>query len=281
MNDKQPVSGQNAGHGRKRPWLFFLLAYGWSWLMWSPAILFGWEWGEPRTMIVFVSGVGPLVAALVLLYRGYTDEPASSFWRRVFDVRRIGVVWWVPIIALPFGVNLIARLFSSGAAAGDTDPVTIGGLLVIVLIFGMGAGFVEEIGWRGYALDPIQQRHSALVASLIIGIAWSAWHLPLFFIEGSYHHGLGVGTIAFWLFVLAIVFWSVLYTWVYNHTARSILAVILMHAFYNIAAEVAGPAGDQEYVRIAILGAITVVVVILWGPRTLARLTIAPGRSAV
>jgi membrane protease YdiL (CAAX protease family) len=79
----------------------------------------------------------------------------------------------------------------------------------------------EELGWRGCALDRLQERDSALISSLIIGGTWALWHLPLFFIAGTYQHGLGVGTPAFWLFMVTKFPDSILMTWIYNNTRRS------------------------------------------------------------
>jgi uncharacterized protein len=251
------------------PWLFFALAYGWSWIAWAPPILLGWEWGELRTLISFGLGFGPLIAALFLIYRGVSDEPPSQFWRRVTDPRRIPVVWWLVILGLPFALNLLARLYPSGDTNGDRDPLTLGTVVFAVVVFGFGASFAEELGWRGYALDPLQRRYTALIASLIIGLAWGMWHLPLFLIEGSYQNSIGIGTTLFWFYMLGTVLWSILYTWIYNHTSRSILAMIVLHAFLNIAGETIGPVADQEFVHMALLALLIVVVVMGWGHRSL------------
>jgi len=74
----------------------------------------------------------------------------------------------------------------------------------------------------------MQARWSVLVASLILGVFWSLWHLPLFFIAGSYQASLGIGTPAFWLFFLGIVPLTVVFSWIYNNTQRSALAVLLL-----------------------------------------------------
>jgi uncharacterized protein len=257
--------------GRSNPWLYFLIAYLYSWAVWSPPIIFGWEWGELRTLISFALGFGPLLAALLLVYRGHSEERPGEFWRRVYEVRRIPLTWLLVIIALPFGLNLLARVVPAGANETDATSLTIGGLVFIVLVFGFGAAFAEELGWRGYALDPLQRAYSALFASLIVGLAWGFWHLPLFFIEGTYQQELGVGTVDFWLFMAWTPLWSILYTWIYNHTSRSILAMILLHAFVNIASEIISPEGNQVYARMIVLAVFTVLVVLVWGARTLTR----------
>jgi membrane protease YdiL (CAAX protease family) len=89
------------------------------------------------------------------------------------------------IVGLTFGLNFASRLFPAGTAGVDRDPLTIGTVIFAIVIFGPGAGFAEELGWRGYALEPLQQRYTARTASLIIGVAWSAWHLPLFLSGGN------------------------------------------------------------------------------------------------
>ncbi|HKJ59865.1 MAG TPA: CPBP family intramembrane glutamic endopeptidase, partial [Halobacteriales archaeon] len=93
---------------------------------------------------------------------------------------------------------------------------------------------LEELGWRGYALDRLQMDWSALSASLILGVVWAGWHLPLFFIEGSFHKEVvGFATAGFWLFMIGIVALSVIFTWVYNHISRSILGIIILHGWVN------------------------------------------------
>jgi len=60
------------------------------------------------------------------------------------------------------------------------DPILIA--VSFVYIFFLGGPFQEEWGWRGYALDKLQARWSAFVSSVVLGVLWGAWHLPLFFI---------------------------------------------------------------------------------------------------
>lgn len=96
--------------------------------------------------------------------------------------------------------TLLAALVDIIQGGWGIAPEGISQLLILpMLIFWLFFGPVpEEPGWRGYALDGLQSRHSALVSSLIVGIVWLAWHLPLFFIEGTWQaEHLGVGTLFF------------------------------------------------------------------------------------
>jgi membrane protease YdiL (CAAX protease family) len=130
----------------------------------------------------------------------------------------------------------------------------------------------EEFGWRGFALDQLQSKWSALVSSLVLGVFWWLWHLPLFFMIGMVQNELGFGTLAFWAFATNVLAQSILYTWVYNSTGRSILAVILMHFMHNSTQNLLMPLSDRTFLLSnALLVAAAAVVVMVWGASTLTR----------
>ncbi len=99
-----------------------------------------------------------------------------------------------------------------------------------------------------------------LAASLIVGVFWAAWHLPLFVIPGTYQAGLGLGTAAFWAFCLAIIAGSPLYAWLYNASGRAVFAVVLYHGVGNLARELVPDAADVVEVGVEL--ALTLVVVL-------------------
>lgn len=128
---------------------------------------------------------------------------------------------------------------------------------------------LEETGWRGYALDRLQFTHSALVASLILGVVWSLWHLPMFFVEGWYHHeNIGFLTLEFWMFHIGIVWLSVAFTWVYNNTRRSIIGAIILHAAINFTAQTFTLTGRAEVFHIALWFVVVVLITVIWGAKT-------------
>ena len=127
----------------------------------------------------------------------------------------------------------------TGATWGETalNALTNPASIILSILFATLFPFIEELGWRGYLLDRLQEKYSALVSSLILGILWSLWHLPTFFIRDSYQASLGIGTPAFWWFFAGIVPLTFVFTWIYNNTNRSTLAVILFHAMVNFTGE--------------------------------------------
>ncbi|MEW6741845.1 MAG: type II CAAX endopeptidase family protein [Planctomycetota bacterium] len=87
----------------------------------------------------------------------------------------------------------------------------------------IGAGLIEEIGWRGFALPHLQRRCSALVSSLIIGVVWGFWHLPNFVLLSPIEWGLVAACVA------NLTAMSVVFTWAYNTTGGSLFAIVLLH----------------------------------------------------
>jgi membrane protease YdiL (CAAX protease family) len=91
----------------------------------------------------------------------------------------------------------------------------------------------EEIGWRGYALPRLGERIGFAWASLLLGLIWGLWHVPLFFVRGGNQFGQSIP-----LFVLGTVSLSVAITWLYTHTGGSLLLTMLMHSAINQTTEV-------------------------------------------
>ncbi len=264
--------GTNGSAGR-----FFGLTYAWTWLFWIPAALSGRAINQPPVPILIgLGGIGPTVAALVLLYRKKDEQARRDYWRRLVDVGRIGPRWYaVILLTVPFLTALAAWLdLILGGEGGHLEPRFQSNLLALLpsaaftLFFGP---LPEELGWRGYALDRLQGRFSALTASLVLGVVWAAWHIPLFFVASSYQQGLGWGTVDFWRYLSNMSFVSVLMTWVYNHTRRSILSAVLFHFMINFTGELFGLTQRAEFFQLGFWLAATVVVVWGWGPQRLAR----------
>jgi len=222
---------------------------------------------------------GPAVAALLLVIRERGRAGIKTLLRDA-TAWRFGARWWVAVLALPpallgamyAGYRLIGgshnttatvTAFSqAGSEALVAVPVTI--LVVIALAYG------EEAGWRGYLLPRLQEQWSALTASLLVGVVWFLWHVPLLFLPGDQNGAMPLPLLA--AFVLAS---AILYTWLYNNTGGSVLAVTLLHGGLNVwgqfiavhPAETGDPLSGAVMVGVVTL--VAVVLVAVYGVRTL------------
>ena len=138
-----------------------------------------------------------------------------------------------------------------------------------VYIFFLGGPLQEEFGWRGYAFEKLRGQYSALTASIVAGLMWGLWHLPLFFVpraEAYYNRPV-------WGLLLTTTLVGIILAWFYANTRGSVFAAMLGHTMFNWSNYVF-PSLDSDYAALILFGLYFVVVVyILWqyGIRTFTR----------
>jgi membrane protease YdiL (CAAX protease family) len=172
-------------------------------------------------------------------------------------------LWWLALAAVA-GVPAFAGYLAAAAAgrAPIAETSITFGAVAFNVGFGLAAGAVEEPGWRGVALELLRIRSAPAVAAILIGIVWALWHLPLFFLEGTYQHALGFGSARFWLFNFFLLLLSVLYVWLCNGSRGSILIAILAHAGTNVAGSLIPQDTLSDVFRIVVT--LFAVVVVVW-----------------
>ncbi|NBD34955.1 MAG: CPBP family intramembrane metalloprotease [Chloroflexi bacterium] len=257
-----------------KPWRFFALTFGWTWGWWLLAVVLGFSFESlPGTILMALGGIGPTVGALVLLWP-LRDRPLwRSYWRRAIDVRRIPGAWYAVIFLFTPLLTLTALgidALLNGASYFNFESVWLAGpgavisSALLTLFFGP---VPEELGWRGYALSPLQKRHGPLRASLILGVLWSAWHLPLFLLPGAYQYEMGLGTLTSWRYFLSIIPEAIFITWVFNHTERSTLAAILFHFVtnFNPVESLFVLSDAASWYQLALRCALALVISMRWG----------------
>lgn len=229
---------------------YFVLALGWSSVFWAAASHFGRPEHPPRSLLFLLGGAGPLIAAVALTSLRETSATQRDFWLRIVDIRRIGWRWLCAALLLPpvlLSLAILLDFVLGGALPLDAEhsqgwalaldagqPKSFAAILGVVFFTFWFGPLPEEIGWRGFALDRLQGRMSALTSSLLLGTIWALWHIPLFFIPETYQYDLGLGTMRSWLFLVHFLPLSVLMTWIYNSTRRSTLSAVLVHFSGNL-----------------------------------------------
>ena len=223
---------------RTKASLFFILTFGWSLVFWILTVAFGGIDRFPGSILQYVGGAGPLVAALIVTHFLEDSTVKMDFWSRTFDLRRIPWRWL--IVSLLFHPIILFIAIAVDSTLGGTlqikndnltDLESILNLVFFVFVFGP---LPEEMGWRGVGYDRLQQQMTPLAASLLLGLAWATWHIPLFLIDGTFQNQLGFGSHRFWIFFASNIPLTIIITWVYNHTKRSTLAAAFVHFSGNI-----------------------------------------------
>ena len=249
--------------------IFFLLVFLFSIPFWVAGPVAERLLPDELTASLPVSSLmvcAPVSAAVVLVRREKGPGAAKELLKRAFDYKRIRKkAWYVPILFLmpAMMVLQLGLMKLTGMPVGNPQvPV-----LMIPLSFAVFfiAALGEEVGWLGYAIEPLQHRWNAVAASIILGIVWTLWHLIPFIQMGRtpawiVWHGLGM--------VMA----RILYIWIYNGTGKSMFAVIVFHAMHNLST-VLLPSYGWPYnplVALFILAGSVAIVTFLWGSKTLA-----------
>lgn len=256
-----------------------MLTFSLSWGFWALAALLSARSETALTLFLhYAGGLVPVAVTIALIYIRHNRDFRRDFWRRAIDFKRIDIKWYgvvlftVPVLTA-LGAMVDKLLGGSGltleaAQSLGQQPWMFIPFALFILAFGP---LPEELAWRGYALDGLQSRWKALTSSLILGAVWTAWHLPLFFIQGSYQHSLGLGTGQFWLYMLDKVPESILMTWIYNNNRRSTLSAILFHFMINLVGELFDLTLRAEAIYILLWIVMAAGVAVLWGPEKLKR----------
>ena len=258
----------------------FLLMFLCTWPvdLWAAASSRGWVSHPIPALLPILVGYGFVVAAVAMTAIIDGRAGVGALLRR-FLVWRVGVFWYVVVLAGPLvvdvaGIALDALVSGTVPAFGQPIASRIFGpsvvlwaaLPVFFLVGVLSNG--EEIGWRGYALVRLQSRHSALLASLVVGIVSAVWHIPKFLTAGS------AQDYSFWLFLIDSVAKAIIFSWVFNGTSGSLLIVTVLHAALNTSAVFMPTVTGENNVLMITVGLhvlIALLVVIVAGPARLMR----------
>jgi uncharacterized protein len=210
---------------------FFILAFAITWVVWVPRAA-GLQTDAVGQVWTWAPAIAALLAAALTGGRAAVRDLGARLVRW-----RVGWQWYVVVILGPAAFSLVvAALYALlGGSWAEAAPPALRGevplpLLPLFLVILSGTdGLGEELAWRGFALPRLLTHHNALVASLILGMLWGLWHLPLVWTEGASMYQQPV-----WLFFVDILAKSVLFTWVFLHTRGSVLLAVLLHGATNL-----------------------------------------------
>ena len=220
--------------------VFFLLVFGLTWpfmivdALGSHGIL---PFRLPMPLMLLM-GYMPTLAAVIVTGMRKGREGIRALFGKLL-IAKVGLGWYVFAIfgyavicagaiglANMLGISPVPLLSESFPQFSSPVEMVISVVMMFIAISLVNG---EELAWRGFALPRLQAKFNALTSSVILGVIWGAFHLPLFFtLTGSSQAG-----VSFLGFLLSTVSLTVIFTWMYNHTRGSVLLAYLLHGATN------------------------------------------------
>jgi uncharacterized protein len=212
---------------------FYVLAFGISWIGLIPGVLGSRgiaPFDNPYVQLLgILFSIGPTLAAAIM---SQVMQGKTGFQNLLKGLLkwRVDLVWYLVAVLGPIVVFMAGQVLTKlmGLTVEFAEIPSHPLLFMIALSVMILSNTGEEIGWRGFALPHLQKRYDALFATLIVGLLWSLWHLPLVFMTSN---AMAQSPLLWFISIVASAF---IYTWLYNSTQGSILLVALLHVSENL-----------------------------------------------
>lgn len=277
MEDVVTTAAESSAHAKEASLVqryplpvFFALAIGLTWIfmitdaLGSHGIL---PFRLPLPLMV-VMGYMPTLAAVIVVGLTRGREGVRALFRKLL-ITRVGIGWYLFAIFAIAAVAVIAVVLYNNFGNGPALPILSSNvpdlpvwqlaltILPMFLVIGIVNG--EELAWRGYAVPQLQQKYNALTSSIIMGVIWSVFHLPLFFtVTGSSQAEMSIVS-----FTISTVSLSILYTWMLNNTRGSVLLAYLFHASANTWSQVFSVDHSNRFIDWSVTGLLVILAVIV------------------
>ena len=218
---------------KKRIRNYIIVSLCWTYFFWVSAAIISNINSENNFIFIFhlLGGIGPVIATLLYLIR-------NKCWKE-YLIRLINFKGFSPlvisIILLPILFSILSPLIIKSRIEIDKEFLANGGI-----IYGIGLLFFgplpEELGWRGVLFHESNKLSTAKAQTITV-IVWIVFHLPLFFIVGSYQYNVGFFTKAFAIWCADLITQSVVMGYLYLFSRKSIASAILFHYIVNLMGE--------------------------------------------
>jgi uncharacterized protein len=218
----------------KQSLMFILFTLGLSYLVfWGPIVLL-----KLRTANLVEGKIYNLTALILFVIGGFVPSIVGLVMTSVFEGRKglksllksainikIGYhVFWVIIgyVLLLGALQILLYTLLAGKFDFSQFLKQLPSIIPLLILGPLS----EEFGWRGFLLKRLNKEYSTIIASIFIGVIWSLWHLPLFYMNGTSQHEFGIPFIPF---LISVTSSAIVYTYVYNRSKESLFSAILLH----------------------------------------------------
>lgn len=226
---------------RYRPVRFYLTCFAITWAFWITAAVLS---GTPRdnglsTVLMLLGLMAPSVTAIITVLTSGSTPLKQDLKRKLvgfYRIKPLNILLAILLFAAVVACSILLSTLFGGSleqfSFTEDFSFSVGGTSALMTI--LLASVIEETAWRGYGEDAVGSYFPWFTESIIFGSVWALWHLPLFWIEGTYHYGLQeLGVLYVLNFLISVIPMNFLTTWVYVKNNRSMLACIILHLFVN------------------------------------------------
>ncbi len=229
--------------------LYFVLAFAITWGLQLPAVFSSHP--EKYMPLVGLGAFGPMFAAMIA---SKVEGTGVGALMRPFKLWRVSPIWYLAALALSGALYAVGALVYNlfGHAEPLVFPPNRPEYVVAALVFPFG----EEIGWRGFALPRLRDRFGPLAASVIIGVFWMLWHIPMLTLQH-------VSPMMYVVFLPYMIGGSVMFTWIYERTGGSLLLAFLTHVGVHLSNPGRAMPGNDTPMIIHMVGYIALAIILV------------------
>ena len=223
--------------GVRVPLRFFVVTFAWSWIVWTPLVLAGLGVlplsEDVRALLTFpalaLGAFGPAVGACFAVWTLEGRAALAAFLRRFLSLR-FGWKAWLAMFVVLGAVNVVAwylpELFGYARPPMLLPTALVFPVWWLLMVF-LGGG-QEEVGWRGYVMEPLEARFGLWGGNVVLALVWTAWHAPLWFIPGTTQASMPI--VAFAIGTIGLSFF---FSWLVKASGGRPLAGLMVHGTYN------------------------------------------------
>jgi membrane protease YdiL (CAAX protease family) len=221
------------------------------------------------TVVGALGVIGLLAPALIAFWMIWPDvELRADLKRRIIGLKGVRPRYlFITCFLMPASILLAQAIsllfgysvdqFSLSGMTSFSAGIFPGWFLLLL------APLVEELAWHSYGTDCLRTRMNLLGTSLIFGVFWALWHMPLAFINGYYHSNVAETGLLYSLnFMVSLVPYVILMNWLYYRSNRSMLVAIVFHITAGVFNEMFQTHPDSKVIQTGLLLILAIVVVI-------------------
>jgi len=262
----------NLTQNYKHPILFYSVVTILPWIFWIGAGYISHLEPATDTMNLLTSILGLLGLSIPMFYAFYLMRKESNLkedlWRRVTNFSTIQPIYIFLTLFLMLGSILLAQAISllfgySSSQFVITGHYTFSSGVFPVWFLLIMAPLFEELGWHTYGTDVLRNRFNLFKTSMIFGLYWGFWHIPLSSINHYYQSNIiETGWIHGVNFLVSIFPFVIIMNWLYYKSHRNIMVPIIFHITAGYFNEIFATHPDSKVIQTGILIIVAIVIVL-------------------